>query len=111
MSYLDRLKRRISASSVEPEGTKVSKAPFVPFVTGLRDQSRQIPAASDPPIGEIFLTDAWRYGSAESLQHIARQLDMELFEERAGVLEFDGGYTRADAELCAALDVVKAKGH
>jgi len=111
MSYLDRLKRKISAVGVETQATKPTKPSFVPFVAPIGQPLRQISSANDPSISEIFLTDAWRYGSAENLQEIARRLDLELFEERAGFLEFDGGHTRDNAELLAALDVLRFKGH
>ena len=32
-------------------------------------------------------------------------LDRELFEERAAIMEFDGGLTRDEAEQAAAVDV------
>ena len=56
-------------------------------------------------------SDRWRHKSADSLKHVARQVDEELWQERAGILEFDGDHIRSDAELLAAIDVIKAKGH
>lgn len=32
-----------------------------------------------------------------------------LFEERAGIIEFDGGYSRQDAEKLARLEIRKLK--
>ena len=74
MSYLDRLKRKISEFAPESEATKVSKAPFVPFVAPESAPFRQISAAT---------------------------IDREAFEERAAIIEFDGGMTRGDAEAAA----------
>jgi len=47
MSYLARLKQKIPANAPEGDGTKVSKAPFVPFVAPGQAPSRQITAAND----------------------------------------------------------------
>lgn len=44
MSYLDRLKVKISENAPGDEATKPTKAPFVPFVAPLTAPSRQIPA-------------------------------------------------------------------
>jgi len=111
VSYLERLKQKLSANSAQAEATKPTKPSFVPFVASTPEPSHQIHAANDPPVSEIFLTDAWRYWPAEGLQDAARQLDVELWLERAAIREFDGGHTRADAELMAALDVIRMKGH
>ena len=46
MSYLARLKEKISQDAPNPEGSKVSKAPFVPFV-----------APPPAPLRDIFLSD------------------------------------------------------
>lgn len=32
-------------------------------------------------------------------------MDRELFEERAAIIEYDGGFTREEAELMAYLDM------
>jgi len=41
---------------------------------------------------------------------IGRSIDEEFFNERAGILEFDAGHPRSDAELLAALAVLKRIG-
>ena len=74
MSYLDRLKRKISEDAPDAGATKVSKAPSVPFVAPELAPSRQIAPATT---------------------------DWEAFEERAAIIEFDGGLTRAEAEHTA----------
>jgi hypothetical protein len=76
MSYLDRLKRKIQKDAPEREATKVTKAPSVPFV-----------ASRPEPLQENFTVTA----------------DREAFEERAAMMEFDGGLTRAEAERMSAL--------
>lgn len=38
----------------------------------------------------------------ETLILTARQIDLEAFEERAAIMEFDGGMNRAEAEKAAA---------
>lgn len=76
MSYLDRLKRKILEIAPECEATKVSKAPYVPFVAPESTSFRQISEAT---------------------------IDREAFEERAAIMEFDGGLTRAVAERLAMI--------
>lgn len=79
MSYLDRLKRKISQQDAPRGGaTKVTKAPFVPFVATPAAPLRQISAASGPT-----------------------PIDREAFEERAAIIEFDGGLSRDEAERTA----------
>ena len=81
MNYLDRLKRRISEDAPRGEATKGTKAPYVPFVAPYTAPSRQISATND-----------------------AATIDREAFEERAAIMEFDGGLTRAEAERVALLE-------
>lgn len=38
----------------------------------------------------------------EDLILTARQIDLEAFEERSAIMEFDGGMSRAEAEKAAA---------
>ena len=86
MSYLDRLKVKISENAPDPEATKATKAPFVPFVAPLTAPSRQIPAeirmlinrvmvVRDCPESdrEAFAQD-WRddpEGTERALRHLA----------------------------------------
>lgn len=51
MSYLDRLKAKISERDAEPIATKATKGAFVPFVAPCSTPSRQISAAND---GELL---------------------------------------------------------
>lgn len=81
MSYLARLKRKISQDAPRGGATKVSKAPFVPFVATLPIPLCQFSAADDPATS-----------------------DREAFEERAAIMEFDGGLSRAEAERLALAD-------
>lgn len=78
MSYLARPKQKISEDEPQSEATKVTKAPFVPFVARVRAPLRQISAAV---------------------------IDREAFEERAAIREFDGGYSRQEAERLARSDL------
>ena len=80
MSYLDRLKRKISEDVCHMEATKVSKAPFVPFV-----------APESAPLRQISMAT----------------IDREAFEERAAIREFDGGFDRKEAERLAHNDFRK----
>ena len=81
MSYLDRLKRKISEDVPEGEATKVSKVPFVPFV-----------ASEWAPVCQISTAT----------------IDREAFEERAAIREFDGGFNRNEAERLAIGDLERA---
>ena len=74
MSYLDRLKRKISANAPEAEATKVSKGAFVPFVATPAAPFQQISPAG---------------------------VDLEAFEERPAIMEYEGGLVRAEAETRA----------
>lgn len=78
MSYLDRLKRKISQDAPRGGATKVSKAPFVPFVATSAAPLRQISAANKSVL-----------------------IDREAFEERAAIMEYDGKLSRAEAERLA----------
>lgn len=78
MSYLARLKQKIMEDAPQCEATKVTEAPFVPFVAPMRAPSRQ---------------------------NSVVMFDREAFEERAAIREFDGGYTRREAETLARADL------
>lgn len=77
MSYLVRLKRKISEDTPECRATKGTKAPFDTFV-----------ALHSAPTREIF-------------QH--PEIIQEASEERAAILEFDGCLPRTKAEAVAEL--------
>ena len=78
MSYLDRLKRKISEDVRHMEATKVTKAPSVPFV-----------APEWAPVCQISTAT----------------IDREAFEERAAIREYDGGFNRKEAERLAHDDL------
>lgn len=78
MSYLARLKRKISEDAPQRGATKVSEGPFVPFVAP---------------------------HSAPLRQNLAGMVDLGAFEERAAIREFDGGYPRHEAERLARTDL------
>ena len=81
MSYLDRLKLKITKDASESGATKESEGAFVPFVATLSAPSRQISASNEPA-----------------------PFDAEAFEERAAIIEFEGGLSRAAAERLARAD-------
>ena len=81
MSYLDRLKRKISQDVPTGGATKGTKGAFDTFVATPAAPLRQISAANDPA-----------------------SIDREAFEERAAIMEFDGGLSRAEAERLALAD-------
>ena len=82
MSYLDRLKRKISEDACHMEATKGTKAPFVPFV-----------APEWAPVCQISTAT----------------IDREAFEERAAIREFDGGFDRQEAERLAIADLERTR--
>ena len=104
MSYLDRLKVKISENAPDCEATKPTKAPFVPFVAPLTAPSRQIPAEirilinrvmelRDCPESdrEAFAQD-WR-NDPEGIERVLRHL-----------AEFYGGLSQQEAERLAPKD-------
>ena len=82
MSYLDRLKRKISEDACHMEATKGTKAPFVPFV-----------APEWAPVCQISTAT----------------IDREAFDERAAIREFDGGFNRHEAERLAIADLERTR--
>ena len=46
----------------------------------------------------------------ELLQLIDAEYAREAFEERAGIMEFDGGMTRSDAEAATRILIANARG-
>lgn len=84
MSYLDRLKGKISGNAPEPEATKATKGAFVPFV-----------AHAPTPFG-IFSE-----GEVGAGDTATTPFDPEAWEERAAIAEFDGGLTKVEAEQLA----------
>lgn len=83
MSYLDRLKNLDSGKRLPTELPKVSKVPYDSF---------------DSSHGAHFQ----KTGCAGNT---AADFDREWFEERAGILEFDAGYPRHEAEKLAYMEV------
>ena len=88
MSYLDRLKLKISQDGLGMGATKVSKAPYVPSVATPAARLRQISAANE-----------------------CAPIDREAFEERAAIMEFDAGLSRAEAERLALADCGGRRGN
>lgn len=84
MSYLARLKQKISEDAPRCGATKVSEAPFVPFVAPGCAPLRQISIA----------TSGWPWA-----------IDREAFEERAAIREFEAGFDRKEAEQLAHDDL------
>lgn len=44
-------------------------------------------------------------GKREFLAQLRKELDIEHFEERAAILEYEAGYSREEAEWIARMDV------
>ncbi len=95
MSYLDRLKRKISQNAPGGGATKATKAPFVPFV-----------ASRVAPSGQNSSKEAAPQGGQPTEAELQESL-REHFEERAAVREYEGGEprTKAEAEARTALRV------
>ena len=81
MSYLDRLKRKISQDAPRGGATKGTKGAFDTFVATPAAPLRQISAATESAL-----------------------IDCEAFEERAAIIEYDGGLSRGEAERLALAD-------
>ena len=84
------------------------------ILRGLRNRGFQIDAAGQKllvrPASHLTGDDR-----AVIKQHItslieALESEAEWFEERAGILEYDAGMTRADAEAMAAELLLRARG-
>ena len=88
MTYLAQLKRRISSAAPECEATKVSEGASVPFVA---------------PVSAGWFQNSGRDNHRTRSAH---PFDRHAFEERAGIMEHDGGLSRREAEELAA----KAQG-
>jgi hypothetical protein len=101
--------------------TKVLKS-----VTGSSDADLIAPDGTDKRVGKgvdvqknpSCLTDEtdksrlmMETGSAAEVIAHARALDEELWQERCGLLEHDGGHALADAELLAAIDTLRIRSH
>ena len=85
MSYLDRLKRKISEMPHRVIATEGTKAPSVPFVA--------LPPTLVPNI------------SRADNQHV---VDAGDFEERAAIMEYDGGLSRDEAQREAMKSFIPA---
>lgn len=89
MSYLDRLKKLDSEKCAPCVLPKVPK----PLLT-----------VKTVPIGHVF----GKQGPAKvGTDTPAATFDQEWYEERAGILEFDAGFSRQEAERRAYLEVTK----
>ena len=95
MSYLDRLKWKISQDVAGGGATKGTKAPFVPFV-----------ATQVAPSGQNLATKAAPQGGQPTEAELQEGL-REHFEERAAIREYCGGkpHAKAEAEVRSALRV------
>lgn len=89
MSYLDRLKQKISQDAAGSGATKGTKAPFAPFVT-----ARSAPSGQN--LSKEAASRSWQPTDAELQEGIR-----EHFEERAGIREYDGHEPRKQAEAKA----------
>lgn len=88
MSYLDRLKNLDSGKRLPTELPKLPKPPYGSF---------------DSSHGAHFQKTK---GAKVSPRDTAAEFDHEFYEERAGILEFDAGFPRHEAERLAYLEVI-----
>jgi hypothetical protein len=87
MGYLDRLKKHVSAECPPDPLPLLPKALLAPLAVATGHVSRKQGRA-------IVGTDT------------TAEFDQELFDERAGVLQFDAGFSRQEAERRAYLEVM-----
>lgn len=92
MRYLDRLKKLDSGKCAPCELPKLQKPPFDSFCSIHEAHFQKTALANDPKVGA---------GAT------AAPFDREWFEERAGILEYDAGFTRQEAERRAMKEVSK----
>jgi hypothetical protein len=88
MGYLDRLKKHVSAECPPDPLPLLPKALLAPLAVATGHVSR-------------------KQGRAIVDADTTAEFDKEWFDERAGILEFDAGLPRAEAERRAYLEVTK----
>lgn len=93
-------KVKVTAKLAEP--LPVTAAPVVPEIRehGARPQ---VERATDP------VTLAWWTESGFAPENILTETELESYQERAGIMEFDGGLSRAEAEIRAMDDVAGSR--
>jgi hypothetical protein len=69
---------------------------------GLRPGGLRLSGGTEPPPEVLALIQAHRDGL---LALLVAEAERDLFEERAGILEFEAGFTRAEAERLAGLEL------
>jgi hypothetical protein len=89
MSYLDRLKQKISQDVPRGGATKATEGAFVPFVA-----TRSAPLRQN--LSREAASQGWRPNDPELQEGIK-----EHFEERAAIREYDGHESRKEAEAKA----------
>jgi hypothetical protein len=89
MGYLDRLKKHVSAECPPDPLPLLPKPLLAPLAVAT---------------GHVFGKQGPAIVGADTT---AAPFDDELFQERAGILEFDAGFTREEAERRAYLEVSK----
>lgn len=92
MGYLDRLKKLDSGNCAPCVLPKLPKPPFDSKGSSYVARFQKTAPGNDAVVG------------ADST---AAGFDQEWLDERAGILEFDGGFSRAEAERRAYLEVTK----
>lgn len=88
MGYLDRLKKHVSAECPPTPLPKLTKPLLAPLAVAR---------------GHVF----GKQGPAIIGADTTAAFDQEWFDERAGILEFDAGFTREEAERRAMEEVTK----
>lgn len=95
MNWLERARREIGGTSAGPTANTAERNLMA--VTA----ARTVPAAPRPA------ASIGSNGSAPRGQWLDAEAMREAFEERAAIMEFDGGLSREDAERAAWALVVK----
>lgn len=99
MNWLERARREISASGAG-DAADTAEGPPTAVTAGLQPAVAAKPDASIDGNGS---TQRWEATDSQALH--------EAFEERAAIMEFDGGLTREQAERAAWAALSKMRMH
>ena len=73
---------------------------------GLRPGGLRLAGGTEPPPKVLALIQTHRAGL---LALLVAEAERDLFDERAGILEFQAGFTRAEAEHLAGLELMHTR--
>ncbi len=97
MNWLERARREIGGTVGQPTAVTAERNPTA------------VMAVPHPAPGEELAASFGSNGSATPTRIQLPEALCEAFEERAAIMEFDGGMSREDAEL-AALALILRRG-